>query len=150
MTQLRPWGIMDDPFDIVWKNFLDNSSNFTSVINSKINYPVDIYEIENGLRFELAVVGINQEDLDIIVEGDTLRITHNRNTEEVERNYIQKGIARRSFDLAYKVAMKFDLTKLTATMDRGLLIIDIPISEERAPNKITINAPLELKTSKKK
>ena len=138
MTQLRPWGIMDDPFDIVWKNFLDNSSNFTSVINSKINYPVDIYEIENGLRFELAVVGLEQKDLEILVEGDTLRISHDRKTEETERNYIQRGIARRSFDLVYKVASKFDLSKLTATMDKGLLIIDIPISEERAPKKIKI------------
>ena len=147
MTQLQRWAM--DPFDIVWKNFLDANSTFNSIEN-KINYPVDIYETENGLRFELAVVGLNQEDLDILVEGDTLRITHDRKVAEVERNYIQRGIARRSFDLAYKVAMKFDLAQLTATMDKGLLIIDIPLSEERAPKKISINAPLELKTSKKK
>ena len=148
MTQLQHWAM--DPFDIVWKNFLDVNSPFNTIENSKINYPVDIYETDNGLRFELAVVGLNQEDLDILVEGDTLRITHNRKTEEELRNYIQKGIARRSFDLAWKVAAKFDLNQLTAVMDKGLLIIDIPVSEERAPKKISINAPLELKTSKKK
>jgi HSP20 family molecular chaperone IbpA len=147
MTQLQRWAM--DPFDIVWKNFLDVNSQFNS-IEQKINYPVDIYETENGLRFELAVVGLNQEDLDIQVEGDTLRITHDRKAAEVEHTYIQRGIARRSFDLAYKVAMKFDLASLTATMDKGLLIIDIPLSEERAPKKIAINAPLELKPSKKK
>jgi HSP20 family molecular chaperone IbpA len=147
MTQLQRWAM--DPFDIVWKNFLDVNSQFATFEN-KINYPVDIYETENGLRFELAVVGLNQEDLDIQVEGDTLRITHDRKATEVERNYIQRGIARRSFDLAYKVAMKFDLTQLIATMDKGLLIIDIPLSEERAPKKIAINAPLELKPNKKK
>jgi HSP20 family molecular chaperone IbpA len=147
MTQLQRWAM--DPFDIVWKNFLDANSTFSSIEN-KINYPVDIYETENGLRFELAVVGLNQEDLDILVEGDTLRITHDRKATEVERNYIQRGIARRSFDLAYKVAMKFDLAQLTASMDKGLLIIDIPLSEERAPKKISINAPLEVKSSKKK
>jgi HSP20 family molecular chaperone IbpA len=147
MTQIAHWGI--DPFDIVWKNFLDVNSTFNSIEN-KINYPVDIYETDNGLRFELAVVGLDQEDLEILVEGDTLRITHDRKTAEVERPYIQKGIARRSFDLAYKVAAKFDLSKLTATMDKGLLIIDVPTSEERAPKKITINSPLELKANKKK
>lgn len=147
MTQIAHWAL--DPFDIVWKNFLDANSQFNS-IEQKINYPVDIYEIENGLRFELAVVGLDQEDLEILVEGDTLRITHDRKTADVERPYIQKGIAKRSFDLAYKVAAKFDLSKLTATMDKGLLIIEVPTSEERAPKKITINAPLELKASKKK
>jgi len=147
MTQLQHWAM--DPFDIVWKNFLDVNSPFNTLDN-KINYPVDIYETEEGLRFELAVVGLNQEDLDILVEGDTLRITHNRKTADEYRPYISRGIARRSFDLAWKVAMKFDLTQLTATMDKGLLIIDIPVSAERAPKKISINAPLELKTSKKK
>jgi HSP20 family molecular chaperone IbpA len=147
MTQIAHWAM--DPFDIVWKNFLDVNSPFNTLDN-KINYPVDIYEVENGLRFELAVVGLNQEDLDILVEGDTLRITHDRKTVEAERSYIQKGIARRSFDLAWKVAMKFDLQGLTASMDKGLLIIDIPISEERAPKKISINIPLEAKTIKKK
>ena len=138
MTQLRPWGIMDDPFDIIWKNFLDNSSNFTTVINSKINYPVDIYEVVNKLRFELAVVGLDKDDLEIIVDGDTLRIKHDKQADEVERPYIQKGIARRSFDFAWKVAAKFDLSKLVATMDKGLLIIDIPISEEKLPKKVKI------------
>ena len=147
MTQLQHWAM--DPFDIVWKNFLDVNSPFNTLDN-KINYPVDIYEIENGLRFELAVVGLNQEDLDIQVEGDTLRITHDRKAADEYRPYIQRGIARRSFDLAWKVAMKFDLTQLTATMNKGLLIIDIPVSAERAPKKISINAPLELKSSKKK
>ena len=141
MTQLQHWAM--DPFDIVWKNFLDVNSPFNTIEN-KINYPVDIYETENnGLRFELAVVGLNQEDLDILVEGDTLRITHDRKVADgvQERSYIQKGIARRSFDLAWKVAAKFDLTSLTATMDKGLLIIDIPVSEERAPKKIQILVP---------
>ena len=139
MTQLQHWAM--DPFDIVWKSFLDTNSTFNTIEN-KINYPVDIYETENnGLQFELAVVGLNQEDLDIQVEGDTLRITHDRKTAELERNYIQRGIARRSFDLAWKVAAKFDLASLTATMDKGLLIIDIPVSEERAPKKIQILVP---------
>jgi len=138
MTQIQRWAM--DPFDIVWKNFLDASSTFNS-IEQKINYPVDIYETDNGLRFELAVVGLEQDDLEILVEGDTLRITHDRKTAEVERTYIQRGIARRSFDLAYKVAAKFDLSKLTATMDKGLLIIDVPMSEEKAPKKVQILSP---------
>jgi HSP20 family molecular chaperone IbpA len=135
MTQLAHWGI--DPFDIVWKNFFDTNAQFNTIEN-KINYPVDIYEIENGLRFELAVVGLEKNDLEILVEGDTLRVTHDRKITEVEYPYIQKGIARRSFDLAWKVAAKFDLSKLTATMDKGLLVIDIPVSEERAPKKVKI------------
>jgi len=125
-----------DPFDIVWKNFFDGQSNFNT-IQQKINYPVDIYETEKGLRFELAVVGLDKEDIQILIESDTLRVTHDRQ-EEQDRTYLQKGIARRSFDLAWKVAAKYDLTKLEAKMDKGLLIVDVPYSESKAPKQIKI------------
>ena len=120
--QLQHWEI--DPFDIVvWKNLFDTNSNFNT-IQQKINYPVDIYETENGLRFELAVVGIDKNEINISVDGDTLRVQHENQLEDSERVYLQRGIARRSFDLAWKVASKFDLTKLDAKLERGLLVID--------------------------
>jgi HSP20 family molecular chaperone IbpA len=134
MTYLKEWAM--DPFDIVWKNFMNSNSNYNT-INEKINYPVDIYETENGLCFELAVVGLDKEDLEIQVEADTLRVTHDGKNDN-ERNYVQRGIARRSFDLAWKVASKFDLSKLNAKLEKGLLIIDVPYSESKAPKKISI------------
>lgn len=134
MTYIKEWAI--DPFDIVWKNFFDANSNYNT-INQKINYPVDIYETENGLCFELAAVGLDKIDLDIQVEGDTLRITHDGKQDQ-ERNYITRGIAKRSFDLAWKVASKFDLSQLEARLSKGLLTINIPYAESKAPKKVTI------------
>ena len=134
-TYLKEWTM--DPFDIVWKNLFDVNSKYNT-IQHKINYPVDIYETDNGLRFELAVVGLDKEELEIQVEGDTLRIQHENQLKDSERIYLQRGIARRSFDLAWKVASKFELSKLIAKMDKGLLIIDIPYSESKAPKKISI------------
>jgi len=126
-----------DPLDIVWKNFFDGHSNFNT-LQQKINYPVDIYETEKGLRFELAVVGLEKSDLDITVDGDTLRVSYEKAEEEEQVHYIQRGIARRSFDLAWKVASKFNLNKLNAEMDKGLLVIDVPYTESKEPKKITI------------
>lgn len=146
MTQLTRWNSnwTFDPFDVVWKNILDSNSTFNTIEN-KINYPVDIYEIETGLRLELAVVGLDKEDINIQIDGDTLRVSH-ADTNELKhmqrgiesRSYIQKGIARRSFDLAWKISSKLDLNKLEAELDKGLLVISIPYSEEKAPKKVTI------------
>jgi len=135
MTRIAHWGI--DPFDIVWKNFFDANSNFNTFEN-KINYPVDILETENGLRFELAVVGLSETDLDIQVDGETLRISYDKPETEEIKTYLQKGIAKRSFDLAWKIATKFDLTQLSASLDKGLLIVDIPYAAEKAPKKVEI------------
>ena len=134
-TYLKEWAM--DPFDIVWKNFFDGQSTFNT-LQQKINYPVDIYETDKGLRFELAVVGLEKSDLDITVDGDTLRVSYEKPEEEEKVNYIQRGITRRSFDLAWKVASKFNLTKLNAEMDKGLLVIDVPYTESKEPKKITI------------
>jgi HSP20 family molecular chaperone IbpA len=138
MTQLQTWAM--DPFDIVWKNFMNSNSTFNT-LQEKINYPVDIYETENGLRFELAVVGLTEADLDIQTDGDTLRIKHDRSDQEVPLdNYYQKGIARRSFDLAWKVSSKLNLNQLEAILDKGLLIIDVPYAAEKAPRKVEIKS----------
>ena len=122
-----------------------NSNSTFNTLQEKINYPVDIYETEKGLRFELAVVGLTETDLDIQTDGDTLRIKHDRADQEVPLdNYYQKGIARRSFDLAWKVSSKLNLNQLEATLDKGLLIIDVPYAAEKAPKKV------EIKTTSKK
>ena len=136
MTRLAHWGV--DPFDLLWKNLFDQNSNF-STIAEKISYPLDIYEKESGITFELAVVGLDYNDIDIEVQGDVLRIKYAKSKEEESvTNYIHKGIARRSFDLAWKIATKFDLKSLDATIDKGLLKIEIPVSEEGSPKKIQI------------
>jgi len=139
MTQLNwnnTWTY--DPFDIVWKNLFEPNSTFNT-FKEKINHPVDIYETEEGLRFELAVVGLNKEDIDIQVDGDTLRIKHEKVSQDIPLDkYLQKGIARRSFDLAWKISSKLDLGKLNAKLDKGLLTIDIPYSLEKAPKKVDI------------
>jgi len=143
MTQLQTWAM--DPFDIVWKNFMNSNSTFNT-LQEKINYPVDIYETENGLRFELAVVGLTENDLSIKIEDNTLRIKHDKLEDNIPLEaYYQKGITKRSFDLAWKLSSKLDLTQSEAILDKGLLIIDVPYAAENSPLKIEIKSIKQLK-----
>lgn len=139
MTQLTKsissWEL--DPFDLLWKNIFDDNSKFSTLVD-KINYPVDIYEEDNGITFELAVVGLEKDEIHIEVQGENLRIKYEKPKDTTERFHIYKGIARRSFDIAWKVSSKFDLSKLDASLDKGLLKIFVPLSEERKPKMIEI------------
>lgn len=147
MTQLAHWGV--DPFDLLWKNLFDQNSNF-STIAEKVSYPLDIYEKEDGIVFELAAVGLDYSDIDIEVQGDILRIKYSKqDKDEPILNYLHKGIARRSFDLAWKIANKFDLKSLEATIDKGLLKIEIPVSPESAPKRIQIKPKTLLQVNAK-
>ena len=53
-------------------------------------------------------------------------------------NYLHKGIARRSFNLGYKVTSKFKLADSTAEMKNGLLKISVPFAEEAKPKALKI------------
>ncbi len=141
MTQfLRPFEL--DPFDLLWKDLFETNSHF-SAITQKVTHPVDIFENENGITFEIAAVGLSQDDISILIEGDMLRIRYEGKKEE--RPSIYRGIKRSNFDLSWKISTKFDLSKLEATLDKGLLILTIPVAEGKAIRRIEIKpAPKQL------
>ena len=138
----RPFEL--DPFDLLWKDLKETQAHF-SAITQKVTHPVDIYETDNGIRFEVAAVGLNVEDIDISIENDSLRICYDKPAQQEESQPIYRGIKRSSFDLTWKISTKFDLSKLEASLDKGLLTLTIPIAEGKAPRKIEIITPKALK-----
>lgn len=139
MTHIRTTRDMD-AFDVLFKNFFNNESFFAPVIDTRIGHPVDIFEDENGLHFEIAGTGLTKEDINIAIEGDVLKVSYKKeDTEEVERKFFHRGITRKSFDLGYRIPLsKYDLSNAEAEMENGLLRIDIPIAEAAKPKTLTI------------
>jgi len=138
MGTFRPFEL--DPFDLLWRDLFENNSRF-SAITQKVTHPVDIYETPNGIKFEVAAVGLDSKDIDIQIDNDQLRIKYEKPQTEIEEAVIYKGIKRSSFDLTWKISTKFDLSKLEAQLDKGLLTLDIPIAEGKAVRKIEITTP---------
>ena len=82
---------------------------------------------------------IANRTVDINIEGDLLRVSYTKKDETKEGvNYIHKGIAKRSFNLGYKIARKYDLNSAEASMKDGLLKISIPFAEESKPKSLKI------------
>jgi HSP20 family molecular chaperone IbpA len=134
MGILRPFEL--DPFDLLWKDLFETAPHF-SAITQKISHPVDIFETEDGIRFEVAAVALDKTDIDIIVDGDQLRITYEK-PNKPEESLIYRGIKRSSFNLTWKISTKFDLSKLDASLDKGLLILTVPTAEGKAIKQIKI------------
>jgi HSP20 family molecular chaperone IbpA len=134
MGILRPFEL--DPFDLLWKDLFESAPHF-SAITQKVSHPVDIFETEDGIRFEVAAVGLDKQDISIIVDGDQLRITYEK-PNRPEESPIYRGIKRSSFNLTWKVSTKFNLSELEASLDKGLLIISVPTAEGKAVKQIKI------------
>ncbi len=136
-----------NPFDILVRNFLQKTQNYQTLEESKLPHPVDIYEVEDGLGLDIACTGIPKEEIEILIEGNIIKINYNKTKDDCQcepdcdcsqTEYIYRGIAKRSFNLGYKVAAKFELEKLEAEMKDGLLHLFIPIAESKKAKTIKI------------
>ena len=127
------------PFDILVKNFFQSEEQFQTPNNKTINHPVDIYEDDDGIYFDIACTGLNKKQIDVNVENDILKVSYKReSTELVAKHVHYSGIAKRSFNLGWKIARRFDLAKIEASMKDGLLKLFIPLTPENKPKTVSI------------
>ena len=127
------------PFDILFRNLFNAESQFQPALNSKQPHPVNIFYDDKGLHFEVACTGLTKKDVDIDIEGDVLKISYKKPKEEVfHEGTIYNGLSKKSFDLGYKIAPKFDLSITEAEMANGLLEIIVPLAEDAKPKSIKI------------
>ena len=131
------------PYDLLFRDFFKSDLDFQPATTAKFTHPVDIFETDKGLHFEVACTGLSKEDVELNIEGDILKISYSKDAEAADaeaqgRNYINRGVAKRSFNLGYKIASKFDLSKAEAMMENGLLGIRIPYADEAKPKVLKI------------
>ena len=127
------------PFDILVKNFFEQDSQFDKVNHRAVGHPVDIWEDNEGLTLEVACVGLNKSDVDVDIEDDILKVSYSKKDGSNESaHYHYRGVKKSSFDLGWKIARRFDLTKASANMENGLLKILIPFSKAAKPKSLKI------------
>ena len=128
-----------DDFEVLFRDFFNSSDPFNTIINSRFNYPVDIFESPRGLQIEIAAVGLSKEDIEILIEdGDVLRVSHKKSSESSSETYLHRGITRKAFSFGWKISAKFYIERLEAKLENGLLSIIIPFSEKADPKRIEI------------
>ena len=126
------------PTDLLFKNFFETDSHFQSHAEIKPNYPCDLFTTDDGLHIEIAAVGLDKKDLSIETAENQIKVIYDKTDEESSVDYIHRGIARRSFNLGWKISPKFNLNKVKADMNQGLLSVFIPIADEAKPKAIKI------------
>ena len=139
----------NEEFDLLWKSFFDSNSIFKPIKEKVVNHPCDVQETDNGLKIEVAAIGLTNDEIEIIVDSETLRIAYRKTEDEKQKEkneyrYLHRSIKKASFDIAWKISSKYDLAKLEASLDKGLLTLDIPFAKENKPKKIEIKSPKQV------
>lgn len=105
---------------------------------SECALPADVYTTENGDKVvELAVCGKTKDDFEISTEvlddgfnGLVIVAKEKENAKEEKEYQVRK--IKRSFDkLCLVIEPKYDMEKIKASVENGLLKVVIPVSEQK-------------------
>jgi HSP20 family protein len=102
---------------------------------------VDIYEDAQKVVLKLEVPGIDQKDLDIRVENNTLTVKGERKFEKEEKEENFHRIERRygSFFRAFTLPSSVNTEDVQASYDAGVLKLELAKKPEAQPKQIKIN-----------
>lgn len=109
---------------------------------------VDVYEDEHNITLKLEVPGIDQKDLDIKLENNTLSVRGERKFEKEEKQENFHRIERRygSFVRTFSLPNTVDPEKVNANYDNGVLKITLAKKAEAKPKQIQVSAGSSQKT----
>ena len=133
----------------LYRNAIGVDRLFDRLINniestSQTNYPpYNIVQVdENEYFIEMAVAGLDEEDLEITQDQSTLTITGKIEVSET-LNYLHKGIAGRSFRREFTLADHVEVTE--ANLKKGILFIRLKreIPDAMKPKTIAIGQASE-------
>ena len=120
-------------------SMLDSTLRSESSGNGYPPYNIEVID-DNKYEITLAVSGFSENELDIQVENKALTVRGNKAEDNLERNYLHKGIASRAFERKFNLADYVEIT--SANLTDGLLRISLikEIPEVMKPKRININA----------
>jgi HSP20 family protein len=102
---------------------------------------VDIYEDAKKVVLKLEVPGMEEKDLDVRVENNTLTVRGERKFEKDEKEENFHRIERRygSFYRAFTLPTTVDTDSVKASYDAGVLKLELSKKPEAQPKQIKVN-----------
>ena len=114
--------------------------------------PVDVYEDDHNLTLKLEVPGIDEKDIDVRIENNTLTVHGERKFEKEEKEENFRRVERQygSFTRSFTLPTTVDAENVQAHYDKGVLKIALPKKAEAKPKQIKVNVGGEQKTIESK
>ena len=103
--------------------------------------PVDIYEDEHNIILKMEVPGIDEKDLDVRIQNNTLTVHGERKIEKEEKEENFRRVERQygSFTRSFTLPSSVDPGQISARCDKGVLNISLAKKAEAKPTQIKVN-----------
>src|ERR1022692_2131518 len=116
---------------------------------------VDVYEDEHNVTLKIEVPGVEEKDIDVRIENNTLTVHGERKFEKEEKEENYRRVERQygSFTRSFTLPTTVDAEKISANYDKGILKVSLAKKAEAKPKQIKVNVgsdkTLEAKGSSK-
>jgi HSP20 family protein len=102
---------------------------------------VDVYEDDHNVTLKIEVPGIDEKDIDVQLENNTLTVHGERKIEKEEKEENYRRVERQygSFTRTFTLPTTVDSEKVSATYDKGVLKIALPKKAEAKAKQIKVN-----------
>ena len=106
---------------------------------------VDVYEDEHNVTLKIEVPGIDEKDIDVRIENNTLTVHGERNFEKEEKEENYRRIERQygSFTRSFTLPSTVDPNNVQANYEKGVLKIKLAKKAEAKPKQIKVNVGSE-------
>ena len=103
--------------------------------------PVDVYEDEHSVTLKIEVPGIDEKDIDVRIENNTLTVHGERTFEQEEKEENYRRVERQygSFTRTFTLPNTVDQESVQADYDKGVLKIKLAKKQEAKPKQIKVN-----------
>jgi len=100
--------------------------------------PVDIYEDEHNITLKIEVPGIDEKDIDVRIENNTLTVHGERKIEKEEKEENFRRVERQygGFTRSFTLPSSVDTGQVSADYDKGVLKINLAKKAEAKPKQI--------------
>jgi HSP20 family protein len=106
------------------------------------NLAVDVYETGESVVVKTAIPGVNADDIEVSVTGDTLTVkAETKEEQEVKReSYLRRERRYGSFCRSVTLPGGLETDKAEADYSNGILTLTFPKAEEVKPKAIKVKA----------
>lgn len=101
---------------------------------------MNVWTNQEGAVITAELPGVNPEDIDISVVGETLTLTGSRQPEELKEGekYHRRERGYGKFTRTFQLPFPVEATKVEAIFEKGVLHISLPRAEADKPKKISV------------
>ena len=136
----REFSTLQDRMNRLFRETQGNSQE-ESLTSSSFAPAVDVYEDEHNVTLKIEVPGIEEKDIDVRIENNTLTVHGERKIEKEEKEENYRRVERQygSFTRTFNLPPTVDAEKVQADYDKGVLKVTLPKKAEAKPKQIKVN-----------